>query len=138
MVTNQKPVQFNWSDKIVLIAEDDSMSRRLLELYLAPTHVKILWATNGAEALELVRRNRNTNLALLDIQMPVMNGFEVAREIKRDYSYISIIIQTAFAVPEYQKTCREIGCEDYITKPYSMGKLLNAMQVQFSDVEVMN
>ncbi|HAQ65210.1 MAG TPA: two-component system response regulator [Bacteroidales bacterium] len=138
MVSNQKPVQFNWSDKIVLIAEDDSMSRRLLELYLAPTRVKILWATNGAEALELVRRNRKTNLALLDIQMPVMNGFEVAREIKRDYNHISIIIQTAFAVPEYQKTCREIGCEDYITKPYSMGKLLNAMQVQFSDVEVMN
>lgn len=136
LVTKSKPENFNWSDKTVLIAEDDALSRKLISLYLSPTGLNILWAKNGAEALELVRSHCQTDLALIDIQMPVLNGFEVARVLKRDHSHIPIIIQTAYAIPEYQRICSEIGCEVYLTKPFERTRLLEAIQERFLKSEV--
>ncbi|MDD2964133.1 MAG: response regulator [Bacteroidales bacterium] len=127
---------FNWSGKTVLIAEDDALSRKLMGLYLTPTGVKILWATTGAEALELIQEHTQTDLAVLDIQMPLVNGFDVARFLKRHHSHIPIIIQTAYALPEYRKLCHEIGCDDYITKPFEKNKLLESIQKQLTEVAV--
>lgn len=136
LVTQFQPEHFNWKGKTVLIAEDDDLSRKLLNLYLVPTGLTLLWARNGVEAMELVRDNHHTNLVVLDIQMPLMNGLEVARNLKRDYGHIPVIIQTAYAVPEYIRACDEIGCDDYLTKPFERTKLLQAIQNQLVDANV--
>lgn len=131
-----KTNQFNWAQKTLLIAEDDALSRKLMSLYLSPTGINVLWAKNGAEALDLINENRQTDLALLDIQMPIVNGFDVARFIKQQYSHIPIIIQTAYAIPEYRKLCDEIGCEEYLTKPLDKNRFLSAIEQQLIETEV--
>lgn len=136
LVTQSQPEHFNWRGKTVLIAEDDDLSRKLLNLYLIPTGLTLLWARNGVEAMDLVRKNHDTSLVVLDIQMPLMNGLEVARHIKRDYNHIPVIIQTAYAVPEYSRVCDEIGCDDYLTKPFERTKLLQAIHNQLTAVDV--
>jgi len=105
-------------ERVILIVEDDLKSLKLFRDLLGASGYASLEATNGKKAVELVREKK-PDLILMDIQMPVMDGFEAAKILKTDAETknIPIIAMTAYAMKgDEEKICR-VGCDGYITKP---------------------
>lgn len=112
----------NWQEKSVLVVEDDPISFMLLKKYLLPTKIKVFHAINGKEAVEM-RKRRNFDLILMDMQLPVLDGYEATRMIRELDPFSPIIAQTANAMSDDRDICLQAGCTDYISKPYSKEKL---------------
>jgi PAS domain S-box-containing protein len=116
----------------VLIAEDDAVSSLLLKKNLAGENINTIFAVNGVEAIEMVRQYHEIDIVLMDIKMPLMNGYEATRLIKELRPDLPVIIQTAFTSKEERENAKKAGCDGYITKPINkielhklMLKLLN-------------
>lgn len=77
----------------------------------------VLEASNGLEAIEIVRENPKLDLILMDMKMPEMDGYEATKQIKEIRPELPILAQTAYAFKEEQDLARQAGCDDYITKP---------------------
>lgn len=107
----------------LLIADDDPASRIFIEKSLKDTVASILTANNGQEVIEIVRANPQINLILMDLKMPVLNGFDATRAIKIEKPEIHIIAQTAFDEAEDRAKALDAGCSDIITKPININKL---------------
>ncbi len=120
--------QYNWSDKKVLIAEDEIMNYLYLEEALRETGITITWCKNGFEAVDtVVDKKTEFNIILMDIKMPKMNGYEATERIKTFNSTIPVIIQTAFAMPEERAKGFEVGGDEYLEKPIRQSTLLTVM-----------
>ena len=115
---------YNWSDKIILIAEDVEANFLFLEKILSDTNVKVIRAVNGREAIDIYKNNQDINLILMDIRMPEVDGFDAAKEIKKINKNIPIIIETAYNIENGKMLAKEAGCDDYIVKPININKLL--------------
>ena len=120
-----------WKDKVILIAEDDEVNFRFLELVLQKTQAKILRAKNGFEAVDLCRNIKKIDIILMDIKMPGMDGYEATTEINKFRPELPIIAQTAFASHEELMKCRDAGCRDYITKPIDIELLIHKVNSYF-------
>jgi two-component system cell cycle response regulator DivK len=92
---------------------------------LAPTDYEITEAENGEEALATIAEQR-PDLILMDIQLPIMDGYTATRQIKADPALrsIPIIAVTSFAPSGEEKKARASGCDDYVPKPFSPRQLL--------------
>ncbi len=115
--------QYNWRNKIILIVEDEDLNFRVLQISLKNTNANIIRAVNGKDAVDKLNENKNVDIVLMDIQMPVMDGYEALSIIKRDYPHIPVIAQTAYAMMEEKKRCLELGFDDYISKPIKFNDL---------------
>jgi CheY-like chemotaxis protein len=111
--------------KVVLIVEDDLKSLKLFRDLLQASGYTILEATNGKKAIELAREKK-PDLILMDIQMPVMDGFEATKILKADAETrnIPIIVLTSYAMKEDDEKIREAGCDAYISKPIDTKEFL--------------
>jgi len=118
-------VQGGIINKSILIAEDDIASFNLLCSYLSESPVKILYAPNGQEAVNIVMSGQPVDLVLMDIRMPAMNGFEATAAIKKINPSLPVIAQTAYAMPDDKKAALQAGCSDYISKPIMKNVFLN-------------
>lgn len=118
---------YNWENKIFLIAEDAEMNYVLLTKILGKTKAKFLRARTGKQAIEIFRQHKNINLILMDMQMPEMNGYQAATEIKKMNNKMPIIAQTALAMSTEKQKSIEAGCDDYISKPYKIYELLSVI-----------
>jgi signal transduction histidine kinase len=114
----------NWKDKVFLVAEDEDVNFRFLEAVLQKSQAQILRAKTGREAVELCGNISKIDLVLMDIKMPVMNGFEATKEIKRNRPKLPVIAQTAFAAKEEMIKCEQYGCDDVVTKPIDIKLLI--------------
>lgn len=121
----------------VLIAEDDVPSEMLITIVLKMFSKEVLKVVNGVEAVEVCRNNPDINLILMDIQMPEMNGYEAARQIRQFNKEVVIIAQTAFALSGEKEKAIEAGCNDYISKPILKDGLLALIQKYFN-TEIIN
>ena len=101
----------------ILIAEDDKDIIELLTLYLSGEGFDILAAENGREALTIVK-SEDVSAALVDIMMPVMNGYEFIREL-RTFSQIPVIILSARDLDQDRILGLNIGADAYLTKPFN-------------------
>jgi CheY-like chemotaxis protein len=113
---------------VLLIAEDDETSFMLLKAYLSKGNYKILRAVNGKQSIELLEKNPDISLILMDLKMPVMDGYEATREIKKSHPGIPIIAQTAYALSGDNQKAIEAGCDDYVTKPINKEELLDKIE----------
>ncbi|MFC5353916.1 response regulator [Azospirillum himalayense] len=115
--------------KRVLIVEDNELNMKLFHDLLEAHGYATLQTRNGMDALAIAREHR-PDLILMDIQLPEVSGLEVTRWIKDDpeLASIPIIAVTAFAMKGDEEKIREGGCEDYIAKPISVTKFLQAVQ----------
>ena len=113
--------------KVILIAEDEEINFHFLAMLLAKLNPgsKLLHATNGREAVELVKANPGITLILMDIKMPVMDGYEATKEIKTIKPDMKIIAQTALSAFDAKEKALQAGCDDFITKPIKMDLLQN-------------
>ncbi|MGE0076539.1 MAG: ATP-binding protein [Bacteroidales bacterium] len=115
--------EYNWSGKNILIAEDVEVNYRYLSTILANTKANIMWAKNGQEAVEKTASESLVDIVLMDIQMPIMDGYEAASVIRKNKPSLPIIAQTAYALPHDNIKCFEVGCNDYISKPINANLL---------------
>ena len=111
--------------KRILVVEDQPDGRQIIRDMLAPTDYEITEAENGEEALAAITKQR-PDLILMDVQMPVMDGYTATRRIKADPTLrsITIIAVTSYALDGEEKTARAAGCDDYVPKPFSPRQLL--------------
>lgn len=109
----------------LLIAEDDQVSRRLLEVTLERMGYEILSTANGQEAWEVLRTPDSPQMAILDWMMPQMDGVEVCRHVREDPSrnYIYLILLTARGQKSDVITGLDAGADDYLTKPFDPAEL---------------
>ncbi len=116
------------SGKTILIAEDVESNYQLLESYLLKTKANIIWVENGKEAIETCNKDIKIDLILMDMQMPVLNGYEATKRIKEQYPEIPIIAETAFALAGDREKILMAGCSDYISKPIRANKLYKKLE----------
>lgn len=107
----------------ILIVEDDTTSELLLSIGIQKFAKQILKAKTGIEAVDICRKNPDIDLILMDIQMPIMDGYEATRAIRKFNKEIIIIAQTAFVLTGDRRKAINSGCNDYIAKPLDIDKL---------------
>src|SRR5438132_11545145 len=109
----------------ILVVEDQEDSRRILHDLLTSAGYEIIQAENGEEALAAAARER-PDLILMDIQLPVLDGYEATRRIKADPALraIPVIVVTSYALSGDEHTARAAGCDAYVTKRFSALRLL--------------
>jgi len=115
------------SDITILIAEDNAVNFLYFEEVFSNYGYTILHAWDGVEALELLKKHTNIDLILMDMEMPVMNGYEATRAIRKTDKSIPIIAQTANAMNNDKQKALEVGCNDYISKPIALENLLEVV-----------
>ncbi len=111
--------------KRILVVEDQEDNRQIIRDMLSATDYEIMEAESGEAALAAVAKQR-PDLILMDIQMPIMDGYEVTRRIKADPALrsIPIIAVTAYTLGGEEQKARTAGCDEYVPKPYSPRQLL--------------
>ncbi len=115
----------SWKDKTILIAEDEESNFLYLEAVLKKTGVNIIWARNGDEAITACQDNHGIDLVLMDLQMPILNGYAARDSIKALCPGLPQIAQTAFAMADDEKRAMEAGFDAYISKPIRKSNLLS-------------
>ncbi|MBS3992614.1 MAG: PAS domain S-box protein [Bacteroidetes bacterium] len=101
----------------ILVAEDEEYNQIFIEEILDDLEIKLLFAENGVEAVELAKNNPEIKFILMDIKMPVMNGIEASKKIKEFNNTVPIIALTAFSMESDKKYLLSEGFEDYLAKP---------------------
>lgn len=127
-----------WNEKTILIAEDEDVNYLFIAVLLEEIQTNIIHAKNGEEAVEIFKNNPSAiDCILMDIRMPVMNGYEATKIIKEIKSDIPIIAQTAFALTEDRKKALEAGCDDYVSKPINKDRLYDIL-VKYKIIDLSN
>jgi len=119
-----KTEPYKWSDKVILIVEDEEVNGLFLEAVFNEAAAQTLYAKNGLQAIELCKSINKIDLILMDIRMPVMNGIKATQEIRKFNQSVPIIAQTALALEEDKQNCILAGCNETIIKPIDVEELL--------------
>lgn len=128
---DRKVIYPDWSQYNILIVEDDLNNYLFLEQLLKKTKATLHHVVNGEEAVRFVENN-TVDLILMDIMMPIMNGYEATREIRKFNKNLPILAQTANAMVEDKQKSLDAGCNDYVSKPVNKKVLLNKMEALLS------
>jgi len=117
--------------KKVLLVDDDMRNIYTLKNILEDKGIKIIVAKNGRESLERLEENSDTDLVLMDIMMPEMDGYEATGKIREQNKFkdLSVIALTAKAMKGDRNKCIEAGASDYLSKPVDMEKLFSMLRV---------
>jgi CheY-like chemotaxis protein len=119
---------YDWSNKTILIAEDEELNYEFLRRLLSQTKVNIAWAENGQKAVDYFNNTPNVNLILMDIKMPVLNGIEATRIIKAKNKNVPVIAQTAYVHDDNKKAIMEAGCDEFIPKPINTAFFISVLE----------
>lgn len=122
--------------KTILIAEDEVVNYLYLEAVLSKLNCNLIHAFNGKEAVDIVTQNPNINLVLMDLKMPVMDGYEATSKIKSIRNNIPVIAQSAYVSNGENEKAIEAGCSDYLSKPINK-KLLFDLILKHIDMSVL-
>jgi CheY-like chemotaxis protein len=115
--------QPNWSNKRILVAEDDQINFIYINEVLTRCGAQVIHAKNGIEAIDMSELENKIDLILMDIKMPEIDGFEASRYISKARPEVPIIALTAFAMEGDKPKCLKAGCADYISKPIEKKEL---------------
>ncbi|MCX6237898.1 MAG: PAS domain S-box protein [Bacteroidia bacterium] len=117
----------------ILIVEDDEVSGILIAIAVKIFGKDVLKARTGVEAVEACRNNPDIDLVLMDIKLPVMDGYEATRQIRQFNTSVVIIAETAFALTGDREKSIAVGCNDYISKPFDRAKLAVLIEKHFKN-----
>ena len=114
----------------VLLIEDNEQNRYLVTYILEKHNYQVFQAFNGADGVSLARQQK-PDLILLDIQLPVMDGYTVARELRKNESLanVPIIAVTSYAMPGDREHAMEAGCTGYIEKPIDPDTFISQVEI---------
>ena len=115
--------------KCILVVEDQEDNRQILRDLLGNAGYELTEAENGEDAITAVAKKR-PDLILMDIQLPIMDGYEATRRIRSnpDMNSVPIIAVTSYALAGDEEKALEAGCDGYISKPYSPRELLTKVR----------
>lgn len=109
---------YHWNNRVVLITEDEEVNFYYLKTLLQRADATVIRAKNGKEAVDIITKHKGgIDLILMDLNMPVMDGYEAMRIIKTRHPAIPIIAQTAYTMNNDRHRCLQAGFNDYIAKP---------------------
>jgi CheY-like chemotaxis protein len=123
----------------ILLVEDDAMNRDMIARYLGMHDYRVITAGDGANAVLLARKAR-PNLILMDMGLPILNGWQATYRLKTapETRSIPIIALTAFAMAEDRTKCLAVGCDAFESKPVNFDRLLATMRQLLATDEVGN
>ncbi|HET8854886.1 MAG TPA: response regulator, partial [Salinimicrobium sp.] len=136
--TRQKKIMADLHDpkhvlkgKKVLVVDDDERNSYALSKALSDSGMKVMVAANGKMAYEKLEKEKDIDIVLMDVMMPVMDGYEGTTNIRKNPAYkkLPIISLTAKAMPEDKAKSLEAGANDYLTKPVNIDKLLDMVRL---------
>ena len=110
----------------ILLVEDNEVNREIVERMLEKTAATVITAENGAEAVELVK-SHECDLILMDLQMPVMDGFEATETIRRTYPHVPVIALTAAVMDTDRRKAAAAGMNDHVAKPVDSNTLYRVL-----------
>lgn len=116
------------SGKTILVAEDDRINFLLIREILTKAGVNILWAANGEEAVDICRNNDKIDLILMDIKMPLMDGYEATKVIRGFRPTLPVVALTAYAQASDRDRALAEGCVGHISKPVDRTQLYNVIE----------
>lgn len=112
----------------ILLVEDDPVGMGMIETMLLPTNCTLLKAINGLEALKMMFEHPSIQLVLMDLKMPVMDGFEATKRIREQKTNLPIIALTAYSLQKDKEKAMLAGCDDILTKPVNRLMLLKKIE----------
>ncbi len=122
-------VEIDKSNYKILLVEDDFVNGKIVKTLLEKASYKVEWVKNGKEALDiLIPHSKEFDLVLMDIQMPIVNGYEVSINIREIGIEIPIICMTANAFCDEKLKSKEAGMNDYISKPVTKAALFEIVE----------
>ena len=115
----------------MLIVDDDVRNIFALSIVLENNDMEVLSATNGRQAVEMIKETADLSIVLMDIMMPAMDGYQTIREIRKapEFRALPILALTAKAMKGDRERCLEAGASDYIAKPVNTEQLLSLLRV---------
>ena len=124
------------ANRKVLVVDDDLRNIFALTTVLRRHHIEVLHAETGREGIEVLRRNPDIDLVLMDIMMPGMDGYETTRAIRHipEFLGLPIIALTAKAMKGDREKCLQAGASDYVTKPVDLNYLFSVMRIWLAAV----
>ena len=136
----------NWvlaegQDVTILVADDRETNREMLRSMLTATGFKTILASDGDEALAILREHDEVALVLMDIRMPRLSGIDAIKQIREDEALknLKVIAVTASVFPDFQKEASEVGFDDFLGKPFRTSELLSKLQthldIEFTAIE---
>jgi two-component system cell cycle response regulator DivK len=108
----------------IMIVDDEENNWIFMLDALRPSNASLIWARVGQEAIDIVESGEKIDVILMDMKMPIMDGYETTRAIKKINNTIPVIAQTAYAQPKEKTRCLEAGCDAYISKPIITRRLI--------------
>lgn len=131
MITNLYEKDNMFEGKRILLVDDDMRNVFALSRILQEKNMEILKAENGQKALQVLEKEKNIDLVLMDIMMPIMDGYEAMKQIRLQdkFKKLPVIALTAKAMKEDREKCIEAGASDYMPKPVDTDRLLSMMRV---------
>jgi CheY-like chemotaxis protein len=126
---------FDFSEKVVLVVEDNAISYKLLAAVLKQVKANVVHASNGRMAIDICKTDKHFDLVFMDMQMPEVDGLEATRMIKKLRPWLPVVATTANTYDENAEACREAGCDAFLTKPLQFRKMFELMQSFFDRQE---
>ncbi len=119
------------TNRKILVVDDDIRNTYALSKTLTDAGMKVVMADNGKMAIEKLEEEKDIEIILMDVMMPIMDGYEATKEIRKKpkYKHLPIISLTAKAMAEDRAKSLEAGANDYLTKPVDIDKLLNIIRI---------
>lgn len=119
----------DWKGKVIVLVEDNLSCFRYFSEILKHTGATIVHLETGPEAIEYCCYSvKPADILMVDIQIPLINGVEVIREVKKCRKNLPIIAETAYASPDVKKRSFIAGCHDYLVKPIAPEHLINTLE----------
>ena len=128
---NEKDVTTSFNKIKVLIVEDDYTSKLLVSTYIEPYSSEIFEAENGLDAVEIMKNNSDIELIIMDIKLPLLDGYQATKEIRKFNKNVIIIAQTAYALSGDKEISIKNGCDNHISKPINKVDFLNLLHSYF-------
>ena len=119
----------------ILITEDDETTEKLIAIQIKKYSKEVLIARNGLDAVQICRNNPDLDLILMDIKMPVMNGYEATKQIREFNKKVIIVAQTAYALLGDNEKSIETGFNDFIFKPFKNVTFADLMEKHFKNID---
>jgi CheY-like chemotaxis protein len=112
----------------ILLAEDDATNYEFIREICSNHPITLLRAFNGQEAVDLCTKNTEIDMVLMDIKMPIMDGYRASKMIKQTKPHLPIIALTAYSLPEEKELAYNSGCIDYLTKPVTVVQVIEIIK----------
>jgi CheY-like chemotaxis protein len=109
----------------ILVAEDEDTNFLYISALLTRFNHCVFRAVNGKEAVEFVKEENNIDLVLMDIKMPILNGYDALRLIKKIRPFLPVVAQTAYALSDDEQNIRAAGFDGYLPKPIMKNQLVS-------------